>query len=391
MASILFHKTGGWFIAFRERGNRKLIREYFGKTEEGKRNAEVRLAEVKFKKLKGEELVDRSGMYLDQLAQLYLEDAKARGKTLRWRTEFASRLNADILPNLSSKPVDKLTYADILALTGKGGAWETKSMVTAGRYLGYLRAVFQFGIDKKFTRNTPFTDWTRPKDTKRKPDLTIEALQKIISHAQPHLAWALQVEWYLGTRPGPSELFGVRWSDVNFDNMMIHVRGTKTEESDRYVPVPAEFIARLREAKMLAASDYVVEYRGHPVRQMRRSFKAACQAAGIKFDIRPYDVRHLFATVMLNKGADLAAVSKILGHSRIETTMERYYHLMEGEKARAVSLLPPMTAPVQPVGAKKRQRRVEPVVEPFVSSGGRKCLNVVPLVAKRTMIPADRQ
>lgn len=390
MASILFHKTGGWFIAFRERGNRKLIREYFGKTEEGRRNAEVRSAEVKLKKLKGEELVDRSGMYLDQLAQLYLEDAKGRKKSHRWRKEFASRLNADILPNLCSKPVDKLTYADILALTMEEGVWAKKTAVTAGRYLGYLRAVFRFGIEKKFTHNTPFAGWTRPKDIKRRPKLTTEDLQKIILHAHPHLAWALQVEWYLGTRPGPSELFGVRWSDVNFDNMTIHVRGTKTEESDRYVPVPDEFIARLREAKMLAKSDYVVEYRGRPVRQMRRSFKVACLAAGIEYDIRPYDVRHLFATVMLNRGADLAAVSKILGHSRIETTMERYYHLMEGEKARAVSLLPPMAPPVQPVGAKKRQRRVEPVVEPFVSSGGRKCLNVVPLVAKKTLIPVDR-
>jgi site-specific recombinase XerD len=43
---------------------------------------------------------------------------------------------------------------------------------------------------------------------------------------------------------------------------------------------------------------------------------------------------------MLSKGADLAAVSKLLGHSMISTTTSHYYHCLEGEKERAVSLLP---------------------------------------------------
>lgn len=351
MAKVLYHKTGGWFIAYRERGKRKLIREYFGKTEDGKHDAEVRLVEIKLKKMKGEAVVDRSGMYLDQLAQLYLEDAKVRGKTLRWRAEFASRLNTDILPNLSSKPVDQLSYSDILALTKKEGVWEKKTVVTAGRYLGYLRAVFEFGMDKNFIRNNPFVGWSRPKDIKRNPDLTVADLQKIISNAKPHLAWALEVEWYLGTRPGPSELFKIKWSDVYFDKSKIHVRGTKTEDSDRYVPVTGEFLARLHAVKACASTQYVVEYKGRSVRQVRRSFKTACKLAGIEYDVRPYDVRHLFASVMLSKGGDLAAVSKLLGHSRIETTMERYYHLMEGEKTRTINLLPMMTPPIQPVAA----------------------------------------
>ena len=41
-----------------------------------------------------------------------------------------------------------------------------------------------------------------------------------------------------------------------------------------------------------------------------------------------YDLRHLFATTLLNKGADLAAVSKLMGHSTVKLTADTYYHYM---------------------------------------------------------------
>ncbi len=53
-----------------------------------------------------------------------------------------------------------------------------------------------------------------------------------------------------------------------------------------------------------------------------------------------YDLRHLFATTMLINSADLAAVSKLMGHSTVKMTADTYYHYMEGEKERAINLLP---------------------------------------------------
>ena len=58
------------------------------------------------------------------------------------------------------------------------------------------------------------------------------------------------------------------------------------------------------------------------------------------YPVRMYDFRHLFATMMLNKGADLAAVSKLMGHAKITTTANVYYETRSSEMKRAVSLLP---------------------------------------------------
>jgi len=50
----------------------------------------------------------------------------------------------------------------------------------------------------------------------------------------------------------------------------------------------------------------------------------ACKRADIK-GLRFHDLRHTAATRMIEKGANIVAVSKILGHSDIQTTM-RYAH-----------------------------------------------------------------
>ncbi|MDP2848473.1 MAG: site-specific integrase [Humidesulfovibrio sp.] len=345
MAKVLFQERGGYFIAYRIPGSRKLIREYFGTTEDGKNRAKVRLAEIALMKAKGETLRDTSSLHLDQLSQHYLNDAKVRGAGARWRKEFARLLNMTILPALCSRPVDQLTYPDMLALTHSGGPWADKSTPTVNRYLGYLRSVFRFGIAQGLTTKNPLSAWRKTPERKKDVHLTVEDLRRIIAVAEPHLAWALEVEWALGTRPGVSELFSIRWADIDFEALTVHVRGTKTEGSNRTIPITPDFRARLLVVRQEAQSAYIIEYLGKPIKQLRRSLTTACRRAGITYGVRMYDVRHLFASAMLTGGADLAAVSALLGHSDISTTQKHYYHLMQGEKERAIATLPPIAAP----------------------------------------------
>lgn len=161
--------------------------------------------------------------------------------------------------------------------------------------------------------------------------------------AGKHVQWAIEVCFNLGTRTGPSELLALKWENVDFDKAEVLIYGSKTK-SFRTVPVTPDFLTRLKEKKAEARTEYIVEYKGRQVKSLAHGFKNACVAAGITYPVCMYDLRHLFASTMLANGADLAAVSKLMGHAKITMTANVYYQYMQGEKERAVSLLPKLAA-----------------------------------------------
>ena len=249
------------------------VKDYFARGPAGKQAAEIRAAEINLARKKKHRIVRATGIYLCDVAQLYLDHLRAQGKTERFRHELSNLLNNSFLPLLSDRPVEHLDFTDIMRVAEK---YADKAQATRNRYFDYLRAIFRFGVDQEITTNNPMKKWKKIKEARRTVYLTADDLRRIYEHAAPHLQWAIEIEWHLGTRPGESELLTIKWTDVDFQNNTIHVRGTKTATSDRLVNFNADFRARLLEMRERALTDYLVEYEGKQMKKFRYSFKAAC-------------------------------------------------------------------------------------------------------------------
>jgi integrase/recombinase XerD len=136
-----------------------------------------------------------------------------------------------------------------------------------------------------------------------------------------------------------SELVMLKISDVNFEAGYLKVLGKGSKE--RVVPTHPRALESIRRyvdglrTKLLKGrhSDYLfVTARGKPMTRQRfwQALKSFGRAAGL--DLSPHTLRHSFATHMLEGGADLRSLQKMLGHADISTT--QVYTRVTIEKAR---------------------------------------------------------
>lgn len=350
-------KDGRWIVVFYDSQGRQRQKGGFGRGRKAWEQADAWDKQWKADKAAGREVQPPrlDGAYIDDLAQHYLDHLKAIGRSKRFREEMAALFNGHITPILASRPVDMLTYADMAPVVAH---FENRGchQHTINRYLRYMRTIFRHGIEHELTKVNPLSRWKAPKEPKQHLRLTVDALERIMEHAPDHLRWALVVAYNLGCRPGETELFALRWEHVDWQEGAVWIPGTKTMGSRRSVPISKEFQAQLWERKARSKAGFVLEYEGHQVRDIKRSWATACRNAQVE-GARLYDIRHLFASTLLSQGADLAAVSALLGHQNISTTQQAYYHLFRNEKTRAVGLLPRIGQ------AKDRDRKVVKIGE----------------------------
>ena len=342
------NNNGTYYVAYRDENGRQHTKT-FGKGRAAKREAEKFDEQVKAHKtievpLDVSTPAPGKKIFLDELSQMYINAKKAEGKSIRRLKELAVILERHIIPVFCHRSIDQIRFEEIIELVGK--VYANRSQVTRGRYLAYLKTVFQFGVDNELIEKNPLRRWKKPKERPRDSRLTVTDLNKIKAAAVPHLAWAMEVAWNLGVRTGPSELLALKWGDVDWENQTVSVYATKTK-TRRIIPISDEFMARLQQVKDSALSDFVVEYNGRQVKQISRSMRTACRRAGITYPVVLYDIRHLFATTLLREGGDLSAVSNLMGHSSIQMTANNYYHLLGDEKRRTIAKLPRLDQPAR--------------------------------------------
>ena len=88
---------------------------------------------------------------------------------------------------------------------------------------------------------------------------------------------------------------------------------------------------RIRKKQHLT-SKHVFLYNGKPVKEVKRSFKAALYRANIQ-DFSFRDLRHTFASQLTMKGGTLKDVQELLGHNTMTMTL-RYAHLTQEHKKK---------------------------------------------------------
>jgi integrase len=202
-----------------------------------------------------------------------------------------------------------------------------------------------------------------PPRAKRPPFkvLTPEQTQQFLRAAVGHpLESLFIVALATGLREG--ELFGLKWSDINFDDKTLTVNRTVHRVSERYSGQPSQMVfaepktdrsrrkiflpeialaalkgqrKRQAEARLAAGKEWTdrglifTTRNGGPLEANNtiRRFHAVLEDAKLPA-IRFHDLRHGAASLLLSRGVHPRAVMELLGHSKIGVTMDTYSHVM---------------------------------------------------------------
>ena len=93
---------------------------------------------------------------------------------------------------------------------------------------------------------------------------------------------------------------------------------------------------------------------------IKTAWRNTLRRAGITRRIRPYDLRHTFATEAIAAGADIGTVARLLGHSSPTMILQHYQFVMDKQKRAAVEALPEFKYVPKNMCPKKEAPTTEP-------------------------------
>jgi len=213
----------------------------------------------------------------------------------------------------------------------------TKS--TVNREITIMKKMFNLAIDWKLTYENPVTKVKlfSEKDTQKERILTEEEELELLAESPDYLKPILVVALTTGMRRG--EILNLRWKQVDMKKRQIRVEETKSGKN-RTIPINDVLFKELLQIKQSSGKSVFIfpnPKTEKPYSEVKKSFKKACGRAGIE-DLRFHDLRHTFATRLIESGVDIITVRDLLGHFSVRVT-QRYTHTNQKQMKNAVQLL----------------------------------------------------
>jgi len=279
----------------------------------------------------------------------FIEMLRAERNAARNTIEAYTRDLTDLAAFLARRGVE-LATADAAAVRAYLAALDRAGMAprTAARRLSAIRQFYRFLLGEGLRQDDPVATIDSPRQGRALPKLLSEAeVGQLLeaAHAMDgvdglRLSALLELLYATGLRV--SELVALPVATVMRDQRVLVVRGKGGKE--RMIPlhesaraaITAWLTARsseLRKRDKSATSPWLFPSHGgsgHLTRQrLGQLLKDLALAAGIeRRKVSPHVLRHAFATHLLDHGADLRSVQKMLGHADIATT-QIYTHVAD--------------------------------------------------------------
>lgn len=217
-----------------------------------------------------------------------------------------------------------------------------------------LHASLEKAVEEGIIDKNPTDKLNMPKDrVKGMTTLTKEQSNRLLEEAFNSGCFEFYyLELTTGLRLG--EILALEWEDLDVKNKTLSITkqvqridGTlqaetpKTKNSIRTIAISSDCATALAKLKMRQAKGTTLMFPSPETGTYRdqnavtRKFKRMLRRAGLPQEVRFHDLRHTCATIALEEGVEIKALSSMLGHSDVAFTMNTYVHATKKIKTSA--------------------------------------------------------
>ena len=294
------------------------------------------------------------GMPLKEYTEMCIETYKVNQKPVTRRT-YLSRVRHCILELIGEMPIEEIQPIHCQQVINNQAG---KSKTQISEVAHALNFIFEHAIDDGMILVNPAAKITKPKGTRT-------YRRALTAHEREHFIkvgitdrrfYFFLLMLYCGCRP--SEAAECKGYDISINDgyPLLHIRGTKTANADRFVPIPDELYSLIKNTpknEFIACTSTGYKLTENNARNAWKAYKRQLNISmGCKMyrnalapplplapDLVPYCLRHEYCTELARQGADIRIAQKLMGHSDIKLTANIYTNFNSDDVLTAAKIL----------------------------------------------------
>lgn len=346
-------------VYYRNEYNKRKYHSFYGKTAESAIN---RALEYK-NSVKTAKRAPDVTKYTGKLTVAVLTDEWFEYKKIvhkeSTQSNYHTKADNHILPEFGNDAVEAIDHIQVNRyIRAKLDSGLSKSYIRS--IVTLFKSILSYGVKTYGFKIKVDLIQLPPSDTREKAMFSTEEDEILLGYVFSHLSVAnipIIMARCMGMRIG--EVCGLKWSDIDLDNQVIHVRRTvqrvkcsngynttkvicgspKSMSSMRDIAIPDHLSAVLSKVELdgncyiATGTDKFIE-----PRTLQNRYKKLIMTLGLDYKSF-HSLRHRLATDCFEKGIDDITISKILGHKSVEITRSIYIHSSLARQKEQIRLI----------------------------------------------------